>query len=52
MLWLQVLPPYSSDLNPIEKFCANMRRWIEYGLDIFTNLKGVLFGFFGLKNLD
>ncbi|MCB9334502.1 MAG: transposase [Flavobacteriales bacterium] len=23
------LPPYSPDLNPIEKFWANIKRWIK-----------------------
>ena len=30
------LPPYSPDLNPIEKFLANMKRWIKDQISDFT----------------
>ena len=40
------LPPYSPDLNPIEKFWANMKRWIRRSISEFKQLHMALKYFF------
>jgi transposase len=40
------LPPYSPDYNPIEKFWANMKRWIKNKIAGFDKLYEALKSFF------
>jgi transposase len=42
------LPPYSPDLNPIEKFWANMKRWIKDKVTEFDKLYEAIIAFFQL----
>ena len=43
---LVFLPPYSPDLNPIEKFWANMKRWIKDKISDSDKLYDLLTQFF------
>jgi transposase len=43
------LPPYSPDLNPIEKFWANMKRWIKAKISEFNKLYDALVTFFSTQ---
>ena len=40
------LPPYSPDLNPIEKFWSNMKRWIKNQMTQFDTWYDILVQFF------
>jgi len=44
------LPPYSPDLNPIEKFWANMKRWIKERISDYTQLYDAIRQFFLAPN--
>jgi transposase len=45
------LPPYSPDLSPIEKFWANMKRWIKDRISSFDKLYNALEIFFDTQTL-
>ena len=40
------LPPYSPDLNVIEKFWAHMKRWIKGKINLFARVYDALCEFF------
>jgi transposase len=42
------LPAYSPDLNPIEKFWANMKKWIKQHIQLHSNLYLTLCAFFAV----
>ncbi|CAL7962134.1 hypothetical protein MIDIC_410024 [Alphaproteobacteria bacterium] len=44
------LPPYSPDLNPIEKFWANMKRWIRQQITNFDKILDAVVVFFSIHN--
>lgn len=44
------LPAYSPDLNPIEKFWANMKKWIEHNISNFDQLYDAISYFFKMPN--
>jgi transposase len=44
------LPPYSANLNPIEKFGANMKRWIKDKITEFDILCNCIAQFFSIPN--
>lgn len=46
------LPPYSPDFNPIEKFWANMKRWIRSKISCFDELYDALVSFFQIPSLS
>jgi transposase len=39
---LLFLPPYSPDFNPIEKFWANLKRWLRDFLSNFTTIQAAI----------
>ena len=43
------LPPYSPDLNPIEKFWANMKRWIKDQISSFDKIYEAILAFFNFS---
>lgn len=45
------LPPYSPNFNPIEKFWANMKRWLESNRLKFDELYNAISCFFKMPNL-
>ena len=40
------LPPYSPDFNPIEKFWANLKRWIRSKIDKTKTVRTLIFDYF------
>ena len=43
------LPPYSPDLNPIEIFWANMKKWIKNNIPQIENTYDALTQFFNTQ---
>ena len=45
------LPPYSPDLNPIEKFWGNMKKWIKQKITSIEEIHRLLYDFFDSYNI-
>ena len=43
------LPPYSPELNPIEKFWANMKKFLRNFLHKFSSLVEAIYSFFQVE---
>lgn len=43
------LPPYSPELNPIEKFWANMKKFLQNFLNKFSSLDDAIHSFFKVE---
>ena len=43
------LPPYSPELNPIEKEWANLKRWLKYNLHQFDTLDDAILYYFKVE---
>lgn len=46
------LSPYSPDLNPIEKYWANLKKWLKSNLKKFKNLNDAIKGFLERRKLQ
>ena len=44
------LPPYSPDLNPIEKFWANMKKWLKTHMHNFKHILQALDAYYSTPN--
>lgn len=44
------LPPYSPDLNPIEHFWANFKKWLRNNISTYNTLWDAIVAFFSLDS--